>query len=360
MVKIHLLKAFEGDFIWISYGSTGNEHHILVDGGVEECGEKYAEIIEKIAEQTGTIEALILTHVDYDHIAGVCDGIARVKKEILQKLVKRILFNASALINQEIKVTPCSGEYSVADGLKFIDVLEQKGLKKCLCGEVLAGQSFTLEDNAVLKIISPGRKQLDRFYEKWEKYEKVHETTMYSADTKDIQENLTDLKKKPTRQDTSINNAASIAFLLEYENVCGAFLGDANASVCTAGLKKFGITSRYNIDILKISHHGSAGNTNLKLLKYLNTENYLLSTNGNSGRTPSKILIAKLIKSCEDNHRRKVNLYCNYEWWDLVYYDEYFTEDDIKKYIETETLMKYKLDGEGVTIKNGLLLYGKG
>ena len=30
MVKIHMMKAYEGDFIWLSYGDIEKEYHILI------------------------------------------------------------------------------------------------------------------------------------------------------------------------------------------------------------------------------------------------------------------------------------------------------------------------------------------
>lgn len=81
--------------------------------------------------------------------------------------------------------------------------------------------------------------------------------------------------------DGSVNNASSIAFLFEYEDVKGAFLADAKPSVCVDGLKKFDIKNPCMVDFVKISHHGSMTNTNSKLLKWLCTKSYLISTDGN-------------------------------------------------------------------------------
>lgn len=41
MVKIHMMKAQEGDFIWLSYGDMEKEYHLLIDGGVKDCRERY-------------------------------------------------------------------------------------------------------------------------------------------------------------------------------------------------------------------------------------------------------------------------------------------------------------------------------
>ena len=73
MVKIFALPANEGDFIWICYGENEVYSHILIDGGTKDCGEEYASIIRIIDERKEKIEALVLTHVDYDHIQGAIE-----------------------------------------------------------------------------------------------------------------------------------------------------------------------------------------------------------------------------------------------------------------------------------------------
>ena len=73
--------AEEGDFIWVAYGENEVYSHILIDGGTDECGEEFASIISIIDERKEKIEALVLTHVDYDHIQGALEGICRISNE---------------------------------------------------------------------------------------------------------------------------------------------------------------------------------------------------------------------------------------------------------------------------------------
>lgn len=68
MVKVHMMKAYEGDFIWLSYGDSEKEYHLLIDGGIKECRERYADVIRSISAKGESIEAIILTHIDCDHI----------------------------------------------------------------------------------------------------------------------------------------------------------------------------------------------------------------------------------------------------------------------------------------------------
>lgn len=131
MVKIHMMKAQEGDFIWLSYGDMEKEYHLLIDGGVKDCRERYADVVRSISAKGESIEAIILTHIDCDHIAGACEGIAKVDAGILQRTVKKIIFNASKKIHKEILVSKNSGEYGVKEGIEFCKILKEK--KKSVC-----------------------------------------------------------------------------------------------------------------------------------------------------------------------------------------------------------------------------------
>ena len=49
------------------------------------------------------IEALVLTHVDYDHIQGALEGICRTSNDLLTRTVKKVYFNTCRGIRRSIK-----------------------------------------------------------------------------------------------------------------------------------------------------------------------------------------------------------------------------------------------------------------
>lgn len=359
MVKIHMMKAQEGDFIWLSYGDMEKEHHLLIDGGVKDCRERYADVVRFISAKGESIEAIILTHIDCDHIAGACEGIAKVDAGILQRTVKKIIFNASKKIHKEILVSKNSGEYGVKEGIEFCEILKEKGIYDRIVERTIAGEIINLANGALLKVISPGEKQLEKLLDKWESYEKKQLSVGYSPNLEKVKQNLADLMRDKSGIDSSVNNASSIALLFEYQNIKGAFLGDAKPSICMEGMKEFDIKDVYPVDFVKLSHHGSIANTNLKLLKKLPTVNYLLSTNGHEKKVPSKVVIAKLLRNCQEENKPEIMLYCNYDWWESQYHNKYFTQKDRQLYIDTGVLKINLLGGEGTSVKDGLILYGK-
>lgn len=373
MVKIFTLPANEGDFIWICYGENEVYSHILIDGGTKECGEEYASIIKIIDERKEKIEALVLTHVDYDHIQGAIEGICRTSDDLLKRTVKKIYFNTCRGIRRNLKETGgflegsdcvedqiCVNQnykqYSVGDGIKFLDLLSEKGLKDRLVDYVVYGEQAILSNDAIIRFISPGEKELIKFANQWEKYERENEYVQYASNLDMVKKDLADLMNENLVSDQSINNASSIAFIFEYQSIKLAFLGDARPSVCLQGIKKINDADHLEVDLLKLSHHGSRSNTSDPLLKAIKTNNYLLSTNGHHKKVPNKVVLSHLLKNAGE---KGINLYCNYEWYNTEYHEKYFTLEDRKEFLDTKKLSLYLLDDQALEIKDGCYIYGE-
>lgn len=364
-----MLPAKEGDFIWIEYGDEKKYSHILIDGGVSVTGNIYAKIVQEIYERSEDIEAIILTHIDYDHIQGVMDGMEQLSKEILTKVVKRIMFNTSQGIagkrnmktkenscwEDSIKINTSTFGYGIGEAISLIKLLKGKELTKYLIDYVEAGDLFDLDKGAKIKIISPSSCELDELLVKWEVYKKDEESIAYATNAENTKRNIDDLMKDSLYIDNSVNNRSSIAFLFEFEGMKLVFLGDALPSVCIKGLKKHDIKEPYNVDLIKISHHGSRSNTSDRLLKFLPTENCLLSTNGNNGKVPSKVVLAHLVKNCN----KSIKLYCNYKWWELEYAGKFFTKKDKRDILDKKKLEVQYIKSEGIEVKAGIKLYGR-
>ena len=82
-------------------GSNDKFSNIIIDGGTKDSEVEFAELIEYIDRRNETIEALILTHIDYDHLQGAISGIAILPEKILRRTIQRILFNCCRGIIRE-------------------------------------------------------------------------------------------------------------------------------------------------------------------------------------------------------------------------------------------------------------------
>lgn len=365
-----MFPADEGDFIWVRYGNDENYANILIDGGTKDSGAEYADVIQFIADQGEKIEALILTHIDYDHIQGVVEGISRVSSNVLKTVVKRILFNTCSgicreqgqavdenkCVENQIKGGTYTGAYGIGDAIALMDLFREKDVADRVMDYIVSGMEMIWDRDARIRIISPGKKELDQFLNKWEPYCKGEEVSAYTTNLESTRKNLTDLMNECLGNDPSVNNAASIALLFEYEDVKIVFLADAKPSVCIQGLKELKIKLPCKVDVLKLSHHGSKSNTSDALLKNLKTEIYMLSTNGNKQMVPNKAVVAHLLKNAPEH---EVTLACNYDWWETTYQSRYFTDQDRETYIDGNKLKLFLLDENGYQVKDGLYIYGE-
>ena len=98
----------------------------------------------------------------------------------------------------------------------------------------------------------------------------------------------------PFSPDTSVPNGSSIGLMLEYDGKRALLTADAFASVVTDALLSHW-PPPVVVDLLKVSHHGSKGNTDIALLRALKCSRYLISTNGKKYAHPDQALVARII-----------------------------------------------------------------
>ncbi len=370
MVRVYMFPVGVGDFLWIRYGK-GNEtdYNIIIDGGHEKYSSIYSRVLKTIANSKQNV-LIVMTHIDADHIQAAAQGLANLPAELLENVVEKIYFNTSRGIMEafhklgedlnfelsqypEDKIEVCknSMNHSVQDAEKFLDMIERKYLKSKLVEYTISGTEVEYH-GAQLRFISPGESEAEKllcYIGEYKREEELH----YTSSTTLTQTDLDDLKNKKLGNDQSITNRSSLAFIFEYEDVKGAFLGDAASPVMCKGLEKLGINAPYPVDFIKLPHHGGNNNTSDKLLKMLPTKNFLISTEGVPKHgVPSKVLIAHLLKVC-----KSVKLYNNFAWWSTAYNDQYFTEADKKRHIDNGELELVKLSTNTKSIKEGLELF---
>lgn len=366
MVKVKMFPAGSGDFLWIAYGKKETLHHILIDGGDKRISMQYSRVLRLIKKKEQVVDAVIFTHIDNDHISGALQALADMEENEMP-VIHSIYFNTGSGIRKQCKleedVNPedslaageCEGRHSVRSAVSLLRFLEAKNLRQCLNDYVIQGAHECLSGGAELEIISPDEEALKCLLEKWDK-----ESVRSGQDGKQHRceegsevmagKDISDFLDETIAEDKSITNRSSIAFLFCYDSVKIAFLGDACPSICEKGLD---IISKETgeMDLVKVSHHGSGASTSEQLLDRLGAGRYLLSTNG-TGNKPSKFTLAKILKN-----REHVDIYCNYSWWDNIYCGRYFSGKDREEYISSKKLNIVRIPDEGVEIKDGLWIY---
>lgn len=307
-LELRILQAEHGDSIVISGELDGEFRNILIDGGpakafeVQHIPRPLQLFLNDVKRKTQKIDLLVLTHVDDDHIGGLIAGFN--KHGYLTDLTQEVWFNSGKLILENLE-QPIDDSYFVV-------------LKNSASSNTSIGQGIKLEDHLTeldiwphplikagdeierfsckFKVLSPSISKLEKLSAKWEK-ERLSANT--SASKKDYGESFEQLLAVDKfKEDNSTHNGSSLAFIFESEDKGLLLLGDAHPSIVIESLKALGysVHNPLRVDYVKVSHHGSKGNTNEDLLMLIDCNNFIISANGNHHGLPNKKTLARIIK----------------------------------------------------------------
>lgn len=312
-VVVRVLEANHGDCILVSYEGTSDAINILIDGGTSTTfkhgpRQRYdgalCKVLDELKSKGQHIDLAVLTHIDDDHIHGLIKAFEA--PGYLRELVKSIWFNSSRLITRyfntheipenNILLTDDSPQTSVRQGKDLETLLDE--IKCDRAPLIMAGQVHRVGPFK-LTVLSPGQNQLERLLHKWPT---EVESGATSAHDNDYQLSLEEIwEADGFESDSSVYNGSSIAFLLEADDKRMLFLGDAHDQVVVKSIKELGFseTNRLQLDLVKVSHHGSQYNTSSEFLSLLQSSRYIISTNGLRHGLPSKRAIARIIKETD-------------------------------------------------------------
>ena len=322
-IKVNFLKAFNGDAIYISYKVKGKKKNILIDGGVPRTymhnpngrptyGELKTEVVDNLSDDE-KIDLLIITHWDNDHIGGIIKWFE--EDETAKDKIGKIWFNGGLLINEYFDTNhENSNKYeldisdspftSSAQGIYFEDIIAEYGL----WNEQLVKVGQTAEDEDIkFTILSPTDVKLEKLLKEWEKSPNNPYTSCEKDYDKTIDELMTFIDENKFKEDSTVHNGSSIAFILEIDKKKMLFLGDSHPSVICESLINLGEPLPLKVDFLKVSHHGSRGNTSDELLDMIDCNNFVLLADGTHKGLPHKETLVRIMKK-----KNGCNFYFNY------------------------------------------------
>ncbi|GAB3716350.1 hypothetical protein GCM10027592_57580 [Spirosoma flavus] len=372
LILIKSYPAKNGDCFLISFGETEKERkHLLIDCGYVDTFQKYLkDDLIKIGKNEGTLEKLILTHIDADHIQGAIrllkdnnakkfiaikevwhntyrhlsgqkEGEISLKQErILQQIIRR------GYIQSESK----QGEQGIsAEQGTTVGALLLQGKyswnsdfnNQAVCIE--QRPEIELDPDTNIYLLSPDKQKLEKLKDLWTDELKRYGDNFNSGNSQlyddafemlvsweqekakvspkpisATKETLEELLKTPFDEDKTATNGSSIAFILQFQNKRILFLADAQPGLIVQSLNEYQNEGTIIFDLIKVSHHGSFGNISRELLNKIDSERYLISTNGQKHGHPDKETIAHIITRKADFHRK---LYFNYITANSKYFD---------------------------------------
>jgi hypothetical protein len=127
--------------------------------------------------------------------------------------------------------------------------------------------------------------------------------------------NIEELANAAFAEDTGIANAASIAFLAEFNHKSLLIGGDARSDVLCDSIRSLlsmRQQKRLRLDAFVVPHGGSSRNLSRELLELLECDKYLVSTNGAVFQHPSRETIARIVTYGRATPDRALTLVFNY------------------------------------------------
>jgi hypothetical protein len=313
---IEMLPAQYGDCLWVEYGKDDATQRLLIDGGPVGTFESIQKRIAMLPAGDRAFELIVLSHVDADHL----EGLVRLFAERpLPFAVDAVWFNGWRQMNKAHGMLgPVQGEFLSALLARRVPNSWNSDGPPQVIPKTGALPSTTLDGGMKLTLVSPTVASLDKMARQWKAavvkagiqpgdldaaWTRLAETKKFlpKKGLLGTTPNLDTLLKKQFPTDQAKPNGSSIAFLAEYEGKSALLLADAHPTIVAASIarlcKERGVT-KLPVDVVKISHHGSKGNTSAGLLKLLDCKRILISTNGARFKHPHAPCMAQIIKCC--------------------------------------------------------------
>ncbi|MEZ9524678.1 ComEC/Rec2 family competence protein [Enterovibrio norvegicus] len=272
-------RAYQGDAFIIRDNNT----NILIDGGMPNT---FGQIKSYIEEQP--LDAVFVTHVDYDHLGGIFNLITDKDFEVN---------TCGFYMNHPEFPSEYQGEkVGFKHGHTLKDLLEKRG---GTFKSITAEQKLKFGEIDVL-VLSPEKETIKNLYLNWNK-----NITYENGRLK--------YKSKQTQSGDIINSSSSI-LLISCHNSKILMLGDSHAETAYKCISNLGFNAenKLSLSLLKLSHHGSKHNTSIDLLNIIDCNNFYISTNGGRYNHPDVETIQAL-----ENRANKLNttfnVYLNYD-----------------------------------------------
>jgi len=333
-VEITLLPARDGDCVFVE----ACNFRILIDGGRSQTGKvELPHFLSSLADRVGkpTIDLLVLSHIDADHVAGLLTFLANIG----ELTIGEVWFNgldhhmkAAGLsvrdraddVDEAVEILGSPDVLSVEQAMKFDRLINEAGIP---WNSRFDKEPVMVEDDGDLprKTLTPGldlvlltplRWKLEDFYPQWLDYtQDLDPQPTLSGRDKEPPDTLEveELALQQDFPDRTKPNGASIAFVLEIGTKKILLSADAHPDDLAAGLERQYGPVRVHFAAIKVAHHGSAHNNTSSLIDKLCSSCWLISTDGSRHGHPDPQAVARIILAPEEhkhlifNYHTKMN-----------------------------------------------------
>lgn len=325
MLWLNVIQAEFGDALLLEHKPTGGSTHwYLVDGGP---GSNYEDnlkgVLQAVAAKGGSIDAVVLSHVDNDHVLGLID----LFNDLLQAQVAGTppLIGVSELWHNSFELVPgnpivenevraaftaadASGAAMETMGASVLGQGEgfQLRLKAIQLGltpnQAFPNQEIRIETAPViqrngltLRVVGPSEPDLKDLRDDWVDWLKTNEPKIASGSP-----------LAAASADDSIPNLSSVCLLVSEGTRKALLTGDARGEHILKNLEALKIIPKggtVHVDLLKMPHHGSDRNSNPKFFERVTADRYVFSANGRDGN-PDMATLIWLVEALKKQKRK--------------------------------------------------------
>lgn len=314
-----------GDAIALRFGAVlkpESQTVLVIDGGTKESGNALVEHVLKVYE-TDTVDAVICSHSDADHVSGLTEVIENLKvKSLFMHLPWKHLSNIDELLkNADMSLSSLVRHFKKSlDNARELAALAEK--KKIPISEPF---SDTISPSANFAILSPSTAYYEELLAQFRCAPGVVESTPFLqkavAAVKDAVKWLAEdwhieTLSEPEAERCSAENNSSVVLLFSDGDSRFLFTSDAGVAALTyavARAKELGIDLT-KVGGLQVPHHGSKHNVGPAIL------DAILGGKLNGQQTGGKVAIVSASKGGEPKHpskkvvnafmRRGAQVYC--------------------------------------------------
>ena len=298
-MRLHVIKSFEGDCLLLE--SSESAARVLIDGGPATTYETYLAPYLKQLGAPISLDAVIVSHVDRDHITGILDLLADVRAAQADRSPQLVhiaeLWHNSFqdLIGSDEVMAGMAGlianagvaGISMADlPLAFYGISEGEKLRRAaklldiplnasmngesICPDTLPDPHFSF-GALKLQVVGPTKANLEALRAQWLAW---------------LAKNRAAAKPEQlANADQSVPNLSSIVLIAEEDGKRILLTGDARGDHIEQGLKQADLFNgeTCHFDVLKVQHHGSDRNAVSRFYSRVTADTYVISANGKNG-----------------------------------------------------------------------------
>lgn len=303
-----------------------------MDGGTAGTREAIRNAISNLPEGQKHLELVVISHIDNDHIAGILTFLEEVPaEEKLGFTIGDFWFNGWPQLHKD----PHRVEiYGVEQGEKLTRQIKDHKLP---WNQMFGGKAVVVPNNGELPqkllpggmrltILSPKPEGLRKMKKIWQKelanenlicgFDLVQPSVVegverFGTQLSDILD-IDKLAQSDFEPDASDTNRSSIALVAEYNGKRILLAADAHADILLDGLRRYSPFGKARFDLVKVSHHGAQGTTNLELIQALECGRFVFSTNSSIYHHPHAEAVARVIVASGNDPELIFNYKCKY------------------------------------------------